>query len=58
MGVDFSQPAAVPQSNEHQVASVTEERRDAQDEERDDIESGMQPARTMRCPHCGKEITL
>lgn len=58
MGVDFSQPAAAPQSNEHQVASVPEERRDAQDEERDDIESGMQPARTMRCPHCGKEITL
>lgn len=58
MGVDFSQPAAPPKSNEAQVESVPQERREAQDDERDDIEAGMQTAHTMRCPHCGKEITL
>lgn len=58
MGVDFSQPAQKPQSNEKQVDDIPQEKRDNQDEERNDIESGMQPARTMICPHCGKEITL
>lgn len=58
MGVDFSQPAAKPQSNEKQVENIPQERRDDQDEERSDIESGMQTARTIICPHCGKEITL
>lgn len=58
MGVDFSQPAQKPQSNEKQVEGISQEKRDNQDEERNDIESGMQPARTMICPHCGKEIIL
>lgn len=58
MGVDFSQPAPVPASNKQQVESVPQEKREAQDSERDDIDDGMMPARTMRCPHCGKEITL
>lgn len=58
MGVDFSQPALKPQSNEKQVEGIPQEKRDDQDEERNDIESGMQPARTMICPHCGKEIIL
>lgn len=58
MGVDFSQPAPKPQSNEKQVEGIPQEKRDDQDEERNDIESGMQPARTMICPHCGKEIIL
>lgn len=58
MGVDFSQPAQKPQSNEKQVDDIPQEKRDNQDEERNDIESGMQPARTMICPHCGKEIIL
>lgn len=58
MGVDFSQPVPKPQSNEKQVEDIPQEKRDDQDEERDDIESGMQPARTMICPHCGKEIIL
>lgn len=58
MGVDFSQPAEKPQSNEKQVENIPQEKRDDQDEERNDIESGMQTARTMICPHCGKEITL
>lgn len=58
MGVDFSEPAPKPQSNEKQVESIPQEKRDDQDEERNDIESGMQTARTMICPHCGKEITL
>lgn len=58
MGVDFSQPTPKPQSNEKQVEGIPQEKRDDQDEERNDIESGMQPARTMICPHCGKEIIL
>lgn len=58
MGVDFSQSAPKPQSNEKQVDGIPQEKRDDQDEERNDIESGMQPARTMICPHCGKEIIL
>lgn len=58
MGVDFSQPAEKPKSNEEQVNSIPQDKKDEQDEERNDIESGMQQARTMICPHCGKEITL
>lgn len=58
MGVDFSQPAPKPQSSEKQVEGIPQEKRNDQDEERNDIESGMQHARTMICPHCGKEIIL
>lgn len=57
MGVDFSQPAE-RKSNEKQVEDIPEEKKQDQDEERNDIESGMQQARTMVCPHCGKEIVL
>jgi len=57
MGVDFSKPIEV-KSNEKQVADIPQEKQEEQDEERNEIESGMQPARTMICPHCGKEIVI
>lgn len=57
MGVDFTQPVE-RKSNEKQVADIPQEVREEQDEEREDIESGMQTARTMVCPHCGKEIYI
>ena len=44
MGVDFSEKAQKPQSNEKQVDAIPQEKRDEQDEERNDIESGMQTA--------------
>ena len=53
MGVDFAQPA-----EKKPVESIPQEKQAEQQDEFDDIESGMQPARTMICPHCGKEITL
>ena len=57
MGVDFSQPSEV-KSNEKQVADIPQQKQEEQDEERNEIESGMQQARTMICPHCGKEIVI
>lgn len=58
LGVDFAQPAVPPRSNEEQERNIPTEKQEEQQEERDAIESGMQQARTMICPHCGKEITL
>ena len=53
MGVDFTQHAkSKPQE------AIPQEKQEADEEEFKDIESGMQTARTMRCPHCGEEITL
>lgn len=57
MGVDFSLPIE-PKSNDRQVEDIPQETQAGQDDERFDIESGMQQARTMICPHCGKEITI
>ena len=57
MGVDFSKPIE-HKSNENQIKDIPQERQDEQDEERNDFEDGMQMARTMICPHCGKEIVL
>ena len=57
MGVDFSQPIEV-KTNERHVADIPKTKQTEQDQERDEIESGMQPARTMICPHCGKEIVI
>lgn len=57
MGVDFTQPVE-RKSNEKQVADIPQEVQEEQDEEREEIESGMQTARTMVCPHCGKEIYI
>lgn len=53
MGVDFTQPA-----KKKAVEEIPTEKQEEQHEEFEDIESGMQSARTMVCPHCGKEITL
>lgn len=53
MGVDFTQPA-----KKKAVEEIPTEKQEGQHEEFEDIESGMQSARTMVCPHCGKEITL
>ena len=57
MGVDFSKPVE-RKSNKKQVEDIPQEKQDDQDEERNYIESGMQQARTMICPHCGKEIVI
>lgn len=57
-GIDFSQPAPQPKPKEKQMESIPEETQAVQDEEFDDIDSGMQKARTIICPHCGKEIVL
>lgn len=57
MGVDFSKPIE-RKSNENQIKDIPQERQDKQDDERNDFEEGMQMARTMICPHCGKEIVL
>lgn len=51
MGVNFAQPA-------ERKEDYTPERETSHDNELSNIESGMQQARTMTCPHCGKEITL
>ena len=57
MGIDFSKPIE-HKSNEKQIDDIPQERQDEQDEERNDFEDGMQNARTIICPHCGKEIVL
>lgn len=57
MGVDFSQPVE-RKPNEKQVADIPQEKREAQEDEFEAVESGMQQARTMVCPHCGKEIAM
>jgi len=58
LGVDLGAPAQKPASEEAQVAAIPEEKRDAQEQEADDIEAGMQGARSIICPHCGKEIFI
>lgn len=57
MGVDFAKPLEV-KNNERQVEEIPAERKVMQDEERASIEEGMQQARTIICPHCGKEIVI
>ncbi|MDP2234989.1 MAG: hypothetical protein Q8J88_01025 [Bacteroidales bacterium] len=51
MGVDFTKPGIRNDnfSNDLQVE---------QNAQYEDIDAGMQPARTMKCPHCGGEITI
>lgn len=51
MGVRFDEPAKKEQK-------FTPEKEEADQIEVSAIESGMQAARTMVCPHCGKEITI
>lgn len=51
MGVDFTQK---PETKE----SFTEEKSIADKNEMDSIEKGMQQARAINCPHCGKEIIM
>ncbi|MDP3453599.1 MAG: hypothetical protein Q8R90_11680 [Bacteroidales bacterium] len=51
MGVDFTKPA----SRNDNFSQETQSEQSAQFE---DIDSGMQQARTMKCPHCGGEITI
>lgn len=57
MGVDFSLPLE-HKSNAKQVEDIPQHKQEEQDEERNSIESGMQQARTMICPHCGKGIVI
>lgn len=58
LGVDLGAPAQKPASEEAQVAAIPEQKREAQEQEADDIEAGMQGARSIICPHCGKEIFI
>lgn len=58
LGVDLSKPAQRPASEDEQVAAIPEDRRERQEDEFDDIAAGMEGARTIICPHCGKEIVL
>ena len=51
MGVNFNEPVKKEQK-------FTPEKEAADNQEVDEIEAGMQTARTMVCPHCGKEITI
>lgn len=51
MGVNFNEPAK-------QEQKFSDEKEKADHQEIEDIEAGMQTARTMVCPHCGKEITI
>ena len=51
MGVDFATTAKREERFEEKQATNEET-------EFNDIEEGMQKARTMTCPHCQKEITL
>lgn len=51
MGVNFAEPVKKEQQ-------FTPEKEVADIQEVDEIEAGMQTARTMVCPHCGKEITI
>lgn len=53
MGVDFDTPA-----QKKPIESIPQEEIDEDTEELHEFESGMQTVRTMRCPHCGEEITL
>jgi hypothetical protein len=57
MGVDFSVQVE-RKANEKQVEDIPQERRQTQQEEQISIDKGMHTARTMVCPHCGKEIVL
>ncbi|MBR0291037.1 MAG: ParB N-terminal domain-containing protein [Bacteroidales bacterium] len=57
-GIDFTQPAPKPKSREEQDEDIPDDTKQEQDEEYEDISSGMQQARTIICPHCGKEIVL
>lgn len=58
LGVDLGAPAQKPASEEAQVAAIPEQKREAQEQEADDIEAVMQGARSIICPHCGKEIFI
>lgn len=49
--MNFAEPAKRAQQ-------FTPEKEAADNKEVDEIEAGMQTARTMVCPHCGKEITI
>lgn len=57
MGVDFATPMQ-KKSSEQQIADIPQEQRTAAEEEYSSIDEGMQSARTIRCPHCGEEITI
>jgi hypothetical protein len=57
MGVDFSLPIE-HKSNAKQIEDIPQQKQEDQDEERNSIEDGMQQARTIICPHCGKEIVI
>ncbi len=51
MGVDFTKPA---RRNE----SYSQDDENAQRNDLDEIDAGMQRAATITCPHCGTEITI
>ena len=51
MGVDFTKPGI---RNDNFSNDLQAE----QNAQYENIDAGMQPARTMKCPHCGGEITI
>lgn len=51
MGVDFATTAK-------KEITYTDEKKEKQEEEYADIESGMQKASAFKCPHCGNEIVM
>lgn len=57
-GVDFSLPTPKVKSTQEQDEQIPAETKESQQKEFDDIDGGMQQARTIICPHCGKEIVL
>lgn len=61
-GVDFSEPDPTPAQMQTGTGSGAPSYSPAEEQKQEEvvlnIEEGMQKARTIKCPHCGKEITL
>lgn len=57
-GVDFTEPEPTPAQVQTQAPKYTPEVQQKEEENVAELEQGMQKARTIRCPHCGQEITL
>lgn len=57
-GLDYTKPAPAPKPREEQEEEIPDDVKGAQEEEYEDVSRGMQQARTIICPHCGKEIVL
>ena len=47
-----------PKSDEERVAAVPEQQQQREEDEYEKVVSGLESARTIICPHCGREIVL